>query len=81
MSIYGNLISADAIGELLLDVDSGEGHVRISGALFDHDPMLRLDVIGDWIKALTIIRDEAHAELYPESARVGLVKVTVEDAE
>ena len=81
MSIYGNLISADAIGELLLDAGSGEGHVRINRSFFDHDEMLRLDVIGDWIKALNIIHDEAYEELYPRVDGSQQVKVTVGDAE
>lgn len=65
MSIEGNFVCADPCGDLLIDTENGEGHVRLPRSFHDHHEALQLDVLGDWIMALEDLRDQIHAEAYP----------------
>ena len=45
---------------------SDEGSIQLDPEFLEADPLMRLDVIMDWIAVLTEIRDETHEEAYTE---------------
>tara|TARA_R100001509_G_scaffold162792_1_gene135400 strand:+ start:1318 stop:1533 length:216 start_codon:yes stop_codon:yes gene_type:complete len=67
VSIESNFVCADPCGDLLIDTDNGEGHVRLPRSFYDHNDVLQLDVLGDWIMALEGLAAEIYAEAYPGS--------------
>lgn len=50
------------IGNLIYDEEYGEGHVEISDALFDENPIMQLDILQDWIECLTSCYNEKLAD-------------------
>ena len=66
---------------LRIDWDSGEGEVRLPDEFFEESALFQADVLGDWILALSELRDEMMAdETVQAGTEMGMVPVIDVDA-
>lgn len=48
--------------KLLYNYETGEGHIQMRNSFIFNDPLLRMDVIKDWLYLLQTLYEEAQGD-------------------